>query len=106
MTTTVDFYVNSEGRERAGEDGYPAGYLVYFITGVYASGRRIAHHRYFDDEAEANRLLARIHAAGDEIDDAHWVEGLPVYGSLYYQRHGGEATLCALESRSRHETGY
>jgi hypothetical protein len=107
----LDFAVCSDlyvaGRTEDGED-YTA--EVYFVVAEDARGNRWRHHAsfpgagtpeydeegfgpYFADvresaKAEADKLLARIVAAGGRIDLAHWSEDRPAYGSAAYQAYG------------------
>lgn len=92
------------------EDGLDYTAEVYFVQAEDAQGNRWNHRARFvgckvhhDDEgfgyvhfedirddakAQADRLLARIHAARGAINLAHWDEARPAYGSAAYQDYG------------------
>jgi hypothetical protein len=96
---------------RAGrtEDGRDFVAETYFVEAEDEAGNVWRHHARFNGcqvtwdaedgvdrfadvretaEANAERLLARIQAAGGRIDLAHWTAGRPAYGSPAYQAYG------------------
>jgi hypothetical protein len=93
------------------EDGHPYIAEVYFVQVTFPDGRRLRHvmnwagcRPHYDQEsgytvfedvrpeatAKAQRLCDRVVTAG-RIDEAHWNEVDPAYGSEQYQSQGIEA---------------
>lgn len=113
----VDVYVSADIFVAGySDDGMPYTAEVFYVQAEAANGQRwdhgvrfpacIAHAcedepgQWFENvkaqaEARAERLAARIRAAGMVLDLAHWSEGRPAYGSAAYS---GEDEV-ALEKR-------
>lgn len=75
---------------------------VFSVGAEAADGRRWNHDFSSLDRAVVERLLARIEAAvaaGRALDDAHWVEGRPVYGSEAYIAQGVDHDDWMIERR-------
>jgi hypothetical protein len=98
------------------EDGSARDELVYFVIATAPNGRRFAHFKAFttekftreECEERVARLAAQIGVARNfgwagPIDNKHWRETYPVYGSKAYEN--GQAAEVAAE-RARDEAGY
>lgn len=120
---TYQFQVVSDlylaGRTEDGEDFTAE---VYYVVAEDERGNRWAHVSRFagaeasrDEDgfwhfadvreasvAEANRLCARIEAAGGVINHAHWSSMRPAYGSAAYVAYG-RADDWQAEQRERHD---
>jgi hypothetical protein len=111
--THSDLY--KAGVTEDGEDYTAEVYLVFLENGA---GRRFCHNSYFmgcnavyhadegfysfedirvQAKAKADRLTARVNAAGGKVDLAHWAEIDPYYGSKEYVLQGTEAQRAALD---------
>lgn len=103
------------------EDGYPLEQMVFYVVATFRSGRRFAHDKGFNTEtlplevarARAQHLAARIELARVEgrwegpVDNDHWNEMYPEYGSEWYQGQGrGDAEMKAWEERHEQDSHF
>ncbi len=102
-------YCADEAKERQGSDGYPEGYLVYFLIAEFDSGKRLAHNHVFDDSKEGAEFAEKVTtslANGKLLDEECWFEMPSRYGSDYYQNNGGEQDLMDFEAEKKFQTGH
>lgn len=124
---TYQFQVVSDlylaGRTEDGEDFTAE---VYYVVAEDERGNRWAHVSRFagaeasrDEDgywhfadvreasvAEANRLCARIEAAGSPLNFDHWFGMSPAYGSAAYMAHGAADEVQAERRERFDECGF
>lgn len=114
-STLPHLYVESYAYKAGTRDGEDYTAEMYFVQAVYPNGDRYRHAHSFlgckveyceeanesffmdirdEAKARADRLLARIQAAGNSIDvgGPHWAPAWPVYGSPAWEREQAEMT--------------
>ena len=103
----MEFYVSSFIALTAPdpEDGERREVLRYQAAYQLPRGNRFFHDHVFDDQRFAEIFIAKIRIAiknGRKLDEKHWNEGDPMYGSDAYAAGGDQ---WALEERAREEAG-
>jgi hypothetical protein len=108
------------------EDGENFTAEVYYVVAEDERGNRWSHFSRFagaeasrDEDgfwhfadvreaarAEAERLLARVEAAGSPLNFDHWFGMAPAYGSFAYAAYGAADDLAAERAERFDQTGF
>ncbi len=90
------------------EDGEAAIRRRYYVVAEVASGARWAHDYGYAEEAGADALRGRVAAhleAGGVLNEAHWYDIDPAYGSAAYQGLDDQGFYRARERQEVREVG-